>query len=100
MSFVFSILPALAFMVMGALTATEVVFPFAILLAGICTTFVVGAPVAVVSAIVSPISGGLLSVICIYSGRGAYGKTIVFGMKKRGDKVYTQIVNTFVFINL
>jgi transposase len=25
-------------------------------------------------------------------GRGAYGKTIVFGMKKRDDKVYTQIV--------
>jgi transposase len=25
-------------------------------------------------------------------GRGAKGKTIVFGMKKRGDKVYTQIV--------
>ena len=25
-------------------------------------------------------------------GRGAYGKTKVFGMKKRGDKVYTQIV--------
>ena len=25
-------------------------------------------------------------------GRGAYGKTIVFGMKKRNDKVYTQIV--------
>ena len=26
-------------------------------------------------------------------GRGAGGKTKVFGMKKRGDKVYTQIVN-------
>jgi len=26
-------------------------------------------------------------------GRGATGKTIVFGMKKRGDNVYTQIVN-------
>lgn len=25
-------------------------------------------------------------------GRGAYGKTKVFGMKKRGDKVYTQVV--------
>ncbi|MDR1145149.1 MAG: IS1595 family transposase [Verrucomicrobiales bacterium] len=25
-------------------------------------------------------------------GRGAAGKTIVFGLKKRGDKVYTQIV--------
>jgi transposase len=25
-------------------------------------------------------------------GRGAYGKTIVFGMKKRGGKVYTQVV--------
>ncbi len=25
-------------------------------------------------------------------GRGAYGKTIVFGMKKRNGKVYTQIV--------
>ena len=25
-------------------------------------------------------------------GRGAYGKTIVFGMKKRGDKVHTQVV--------
>ena len=25
-------------------------------------------------------------------GRGAAGKTIVFGMKKRGDKVYTQVV--------
>jgi transposase len=24
-------------------------------------------------------------------GRGSYGKTIVFGMKKRNDKVYTQI---------
>ena len=26
-------------------------------------------------------------------GRGAGGKTKVFGMKKRGDKVYTQVVN-------
>ena len=26
-------------------------------------------------------------------GRGAGGKMKVFGMKKRGDKVYTQIVN-------
>ena len=26
-------------------------------------------------------------------GRGAGGKTKVFGMKKRGDKVYTQIVS-------
>ena len=26
-------------------------------------------------------------------GRGAGGKTKVFGMKKRGNKVYTQIVN-------
>ena len=26
-------------------------------------------------------------------GRGARGKTKVFGMKKHGDKVYTQIVN-------
>ena len=25
-------------------------------------------------------------------GRGAYGKTIVFGIKKRGGKVYTQII--------
>ena len=25
-------------------------------------------------------------------GRGAAGKTLVFGMKKRGDKVYTQVV--------
>ena len=25
-------------------------------------------------------------------GRGAYGKTIVFGLLKRGDKVYTEIV--------
>jgi transposase len=25
-------------------------------------------------------------------GRGAYGKTKVFGMLKRGDKVYTQVV--------
>ncbi|GHS91374.1 hypothetical protein FACS1894139_19070 [Planctomycetales bacterium] len=27
-------------------------------------------------------------------GRGALGKTIVFGMKKRVDKVYTQVVKT------
>ncbi len=26
-------------------------------------------------------------------GRGAFGKTKVFGMKKRGDKVYTQVVS-------
>ena len=31
--------------------------------------------------------------VCGKRGRGAGGKMKVFGMKKRGDKVYTQIVN-------
>lgn len=30
--------------------------------------------------------------VCGIRGRGARGKTPVFGMLKRGDKVYTQIV--------
>jgi transposase-like protein len=30
--------------------------------------------------------------ICGKRGRGVLGKTIVFGLLKRGDKVYTEIV--------
>ncbi len=33
-------------------------------------------------------------------GRGARGKTKVFGMKKRGDKVYTQVVNNCSAVEL
>jgi transposase len=33
-------------------------------------------------------------------GRGSFGKTIVFGMKKRNDKVYTQIVKNCSTIEL